>query len=220
MNRTSILQHHSGPRYAYRAVLAATVLFVLSACGDDDESTATTVTTAPITTTPMTTTAEVVAPTTVPITTEAPGADAAPTVALATTSLGDILVDASGFTLYGFTPDSGGVSTCYDDCAANWPPTIIESADAITVGDGLDASIFTTVERDDGTLQVAADGRPLYSFSGDRDPGDVNGQGVGDVWYVVTAEGALLMPDGEVGVTTTADLDGLYGQNNGGYDRG
>ncbi|HUF99134.1 MAG TPA: hypothetical protein VMM60_13470 [Ilumatobacter sp.] len=200
MNRSSLSPHQFRLSSSLRSVIAAGALLAISACGGDDESTATTAD-------------AVVATTGAAATTEAVSADAAPTVALATTSLGDVLVDADGFTLYGFTPDSGGVPTCYDVCAADWPPTIVESVDAVTIGDGLDASMFTTVERDDGALQIAVDGWPLYSFAGDQGPGDVNGQGVGGIWYVVNADGAMLVPDSEASATTAvASLDDLYNQ--------
>jgi predicted lipoprotein with Yx(FWY)xxD motif len=61
-----------------------------------------------------------------------------------------------------------------------------------TVGDGLDATLFASATRDDGDEQVTVDGWPLYFFSGDVSPGDTNGQGVGDVWYVVGADGAAI----------------------------
>ena len=129
-----------------------------------------------------------------------PPASAAPTtgsatgvtVQLASTDdLGDVLVDGEGRTLYAFTPDEEtGEPTCYDDCAGNWPPLI--SSGEITVGEGLDDSSFTTVPRtDDAGDQVAIGHWPLYYFANDSAPGDVNGQGVGDVWFVVGADGEL-----------------------------
>jgi predicted lipoprotein with Yx(FWY)xxD motif len=122
---------------------------------------------------------------------EAPSAAAA-TVALSETSLGMVLVDAEGKTLYGFTADTAGESTCYDQCATNWPPLLAEDAASIDVGDGLDASLLTTVARTDGTTQVKYGDWPLYYFAADTAPGDTNGQGVGEVWYVVGADGALI----------------------------
>ena len=120
---------------------------------------------------------------------EAPAAGDA-TIALADTSLGAVLVAADGKTLYMFTPDEGGTPTCYDDCATNWPPLLVDDAAAAAVGDGLDASKLTTVERTDGGVQVVYGGWPLYFFAADTAAGDVNGQGQGDKWYVVGADGA------------------------------
>jgi predicted lipoprotein with Yx(FWY)xxD motif len=111
-------------------------------------------------------------------------------VAVSSTSLGDILVDGEGMTLYAFTPDTGGTPTCYDDCAAAWPPL---TADAVpSLGAGLDAGDFTLVDRTDGGKQVAVNGWPLYYFASDAAAGDTNGQGVGGKWYVVDAAGKLV----------------------------
>jgi predicted lipoprotein with Yx(FWY)xxD motif len=123
---------------------------------------------------------------------EAPPAATDATVALADNALGSILVDAAGVTLYGFVPDEGGTPTCYEDCATAWPPLLAEDAAAPTVGDGLDASLLTTVERTDGGMQLVYGGWPLYYFASDTAAGDTNGQAVGGNWFVVGADGALI----------------------------
>ncbi len=112
------------------------------------------------------------------------------TINLASTSLGTILVDGAGLTLYEFTPDSAGTSTCTGDCAANWPP--LESSAAPSVGTGLTASDFGTITRADGSSQVTFDGHPLYHFAGDSAAGDTKGQGLAGKWYVVGAEGTMI----------------------------
>jgi predicted lipoprotein with Yx(FWY)xxD motif len=114
------------------------------------------------------------------------------TLSLSTTALGDIVVEDEGKTVYAFTPDSAGTPTCYDDCATNWPPLLVEDDAAPTVGAGLDASKLTTVDRTDGTKQIKYGDWPLYYFAGDSAAGDTNGQGVGSKWYVVDATGALI----------------------------
>jgi predicted lipoprotein with Yx(FWY)xxD motif len=114
-------------------------------------------------------------------------AEAGATVDVAESELGTILVDAEGQTLYAFLNDSGGESTCYDECAANWPA--LEADGEPQSGAGVDASLLGTTEREDGTSQVTYNQRPLYYFAADEAPGDNNGQGVGDVWYVVSPEG-------------------------------
>jgi predicted lipoprotein with Yx(FWY)xxD motif len=121
---------------------------------------------------------------------EAPASAAAggaATVMVADSEFGQILVDGEGRTLYMFKPDSDGTSTCYDECEANWPPLTVTGD--ITLGEGLDAATFTTTERTDGSMQVKAGAWPLYYFANDAAPGDVNGQGQGDVWYVVSPTG-------------------------------
>jgi predicted lipoprotein with Yx(FWY)xxD motif len=117
-----------------------------------------------------------------------PAGDA--TIVLGETTLGMVLVDAEGKTLYGFTADTDGVSTCYDTCADNWPPLAGDAS--ATLGDGLDASLLTVVERTDGTTQLKYGDWPLYYFAADTTAGDTNGQGVGGVWFVVGADGALI----------------------------
>ena len=106
---------------------------------------------------------------------------------VAESSLGQILVDGEGRTLYMFKPDSAGEPTCYEDCEKNWPPLTVTGD--ITVGEGLDASKFMTVDRTDGSKQVKVGTWPLYYFANDAAPGDTNGQEVGDVWYVVSPTG-------------------------------
>lgn len=114
-----------------------------------------------------------------------PATAAAPTVAVSATDLGEILVDGEGRTLYLFLPDEQGDSTCYDDCAGNWPPLIGTAAP----GEGADPALIGTVPRSDGSDQVTYGGWPLYYFAADTAAGDVNGQGVGDVWFVVSPGG-------------------------------
>jgi predicted lipoprotein with Yx(FWY)xxD motif len=126
---------------------------------------------------------------------ESPAAETT-TVQLAESDLGSILVDADGMTLYLFESDTDGSSTCYDDCAASWPALI---DDAPTGGEGVDGSLLGTTERDDGEVQVTYGGQPLYSFASDQAPGDVEGQGVGDVWFVVDAAGDAVVEEARTG---------------------
>jgi len=102
--------------------------------------------------------------------------------------LGDILVDADGMTLYAYANDTEGASTCNDQCATAWPPYL---ADATDSGDGVTAEL-SVIERDDGDMQIAANGQPLYYFAGDAAPGDANGQGTLDVWHVVDPAGEIV----------------------------
>jgi predicted lipoprotein with Yx(FWY)xxD motif len=124
-----------------------------------------------------------------PSTTTAPSAPASSVVAVGHTELGDVLVNAQGRTLYGFTNDTNGVSSCTGGCAQSWPPVIV-AAD-FKADDNLSAAKLHTVKRDDGTLQLAAGKWPLYTFAGDSAAGDVTGQGSGGKWFVVQPDGAL-----------------------------
>jgi predicted lipoprotein with Yx(FWY)xxD motif len=117
----------------------------------------------------------------------------AATAALATadTDLGEIVVDAEGRTVHGFGRDTAGsgASACADACLDNWPAVTAEE-DATEV-DGVSGEVATR-ERDDGTRQVTLGGLPLYTYAGDSDAGDVTGQGVQGVWWLVSPDGTRL----------------------------
>ena len=117
---------------------------------------------------------------------EAPGDEAAgTTVAVASSDLGDIVVDGEGRTLYMFAPDEGGEPTCTDACAETWP--VVEGP--ATAGEGVDEALLSTAAHPSGATQVTYGDWPLYLFANDTAPGDVNGQGVNDVWFVVGPDG-------------------------------
>jgi predicted lipoprotein with Yx(FWY)xxD motif len=152
-----------------RAALLAALAVAAAACGgNDDEPSGTAAPAAPATT-------------------AAPAAGSA-TVAVASSRLGDILVDADGRTLYVFTKDKGDQSACSGECAANWPAL----TGTATAGAGAQAALLSTAAQADGSTQVTYGGKPLYYFAGDAKPGDTNGQGVGSVWYAVTADGEVV----------------------------
>jgi len=101
-------------------------------------------------------------------------------------ALGSILTDGKGMTLYQFTKDTTkGESSCTDQCAQNWPPFTASEPFSLpfTVKGEL-----STIQRTDGTTQVAYNGIPLYYFAKDTQPGETNGQEKGDVWYVVSPD--------------------------------
>jgi len=104
--------------------------------------------------------------------------------------LGTFLVDGDGRTLYLFTVDEPGVSNCDEACLQAWPP-LLTSGDPTAAGSA-DAALLGTLTRGDGTLQVTYAGWPLYLFAADAAPGDVNGQGVNDVWFVVAPDGMMI----------------------------
>lgn len=110
-------------------------------------------------------------------------------IMVAESDLGPILVDAEGMTLYLFTQDTPGTSVCEDDCLAAWPPLEGEPQ----AGDGVDESLLGSIERSDGTVQATYNDWPLYYFAQDAAPGDLNGQAVNEVWWVVSPEGEAVM---------------------------
>ncbi len=178
------------PRRGVSRVLAglAASALLLSACGSDSSDATTPDTSQLEATTVPTTTTE----TSSASTTEAPSdTDAAAVVSTGTTDAGEVLIDANGFSQYGFLPDVDSLPTCTDACADAWPPLIVDSADLPV---GLDADVFSVVERPDGSLQLAAGDWPLYAFAGDG-PGDINGQGSGDVWFLAAPDGSLIKDD-------------------------
>lgn len=167
--------------------------FGVAACGSDSKTespvttaAATTAATAPATTATVApeTSATAAPETTAPVATDKCGDDA--TYIVVDTS-GEYLTDCFGITLYMFTQDpvDGGVSLCYDGCASTWPPAVIPEGDFVVVEpDG-----FSEIPRDDGLSQLTYLGSPLYHYSGDSAPGDMNGDGVGGVWFAVKLVG-------------------------------
>ncbi|MGC3995559.1 MAG: hypothetical protein QM779_15810 [Propionicimonas sp.] len=104
---------------------------------------------------------------------------------LADTSLGSILVDGKGMTLYMFTKDSAGTSACSGQCLVAWPPLL----GSPTAGSGVDDSKLGSFTRTDGTTQATYNGWPLYYWQSDTKPGDVSGQNVNSVWFVLDRDG-------------------------------
>lgn len=117
------------------------------------------------------------------------GAEAgAGTLMIADSDLGEIVVDADGMTLYMFDTDTqgSGASSCSGECLTNWPPLTTDGqAPAVQ---GVTGEVGT-IETADGSTQVTLNGWPLYYFAGDAAAGDVNGQGVGGIWWVLSPAG-------------------------------
>jgi predicted lipoprotein with Yx(FWY)xxD motif len=90
-------------------------------------------------------------------------------------------------------PDDKGPSTCVDECLANWPA--VEAP--VEAGEGVDEALLGTAERpDDGSDQATYNDWPLYYFASDAEPGDINGQGNNDVWFVIGADGRAIPATG------------------------
>jgi len=105
-------------------------------------------------------------------------------------SLGPILADARGRTLYVFFGDQPDFSMCSGSCAEKWPPLTVEDEAAVASGEGVKVKL-DAFPRDDGTLQVAANHMPLYHWAGDSAPGDAGGEGVAGMWYALRPNGKL-----------------------------
>lgn len=136
------------------------------------------------------------------------GASGVATVSAASTSLGMILVDGSGRTLYLFEKDQPNQSACAGACAAAWP--VDQSSGAPKAGSGVTASMLGTITRADNTTQVTYNKHPLYYFQGDSGAGQHNGQGVdafGAKWFAVTPAGGAVSG----GATAAPANGGGYG---------
>ena len=103
-------------------------------------------------------------------------------------TLASFLIGANGMTVYLFTKDSPGTSTCAGNCATTWPPVL--SNGAPIAGTGVDAALLGTITRADGSVQVTYNSWPLYYYSKDAAAGDTTGEGFGGYWHVITATGS------------------------------
>jgi predicted lipoprotein with Yx(FWY)xxD motif len=136
------------------------------------------------------------------------GMSGAATVSAASTSLGTILVDGSGRTLYLFQKDQPNQSACAGACVAAWP--VDSSSGTPKAGSGVTASMLGTIKRSDNRTQVTYHQHPLYYYSGDSGAGQQNGQGVdafGAKWFVVNPAGGAVSG----GATATTAAGGGYG---------
>ncbi len=105
----------------------------------------------------------------------------------AVSGVGTVLVDASGHTLYRFTPDAAGQTACTGQCAANWPPAVLPAGEQVVPAASLTGK-FATMQRPDGSVQVTYNGWPLYAFVGDTAAGTATGQGKLGKWFAVTPD--------------------------------
>ncbi len=147
-----------------------------------------------------------------------PASSSAPAAATAlhaeSSKYGQILVDGSGRTLYLLTADAGAKSSCYDACAAVWPP---DTTTGTPTNSGVTASLVGTSARTDHTTQVTYKGHPLYTFAQDAKAGEVNGEGIasfGGTWYVVGVDGSAITSAPAAPVPSTSGTPSTSG---GGY---
>lgn len=117
-------------------------------------------------------------------------------------TLGTVLVDQSGFTLYRYTLDGKDVSNCTGACAAVWTPLIVPTGGVLKAGIGVKDTLLATIVRPGGARQVAFNGMPLYLYTGDKKSGQTTGQGVEGTWFVVSPSVPASKPS--TSSTTTA----------------
>lgn len=164
------------------AASAAAVVALATACGSSGTSSSKS------TPAPSPSAASTQAPSTT-----APASPASPALEVANNAtLGQIVTDGSGFTLYRFDHDTANpsMSNCTGSCATLWPPAL---APAQITSTGLNSSQIGTVTRSDGTKQLTLAGWPLYRYSPDTKAGDIKGEGFGGIWFASTPAGGKAM---------------------------
>lgn len=154
---------------------------LLSGCGGG-ATTTTPTSAAPATSAP----AETSAPAT-----SAPASMGAAVLSVGQSKAGQIVVADQGLSVYYFTKDTkdSGTSACTGDCLVAWPP--VTSTTATPTVNGVTGKIGT-IPTADGKMQVTINGMPIYYSAKDQGPGDINGQGVGGVWYLVSPSGEMI----------------------------
>ena len=151
-------------------VLALT-FFALAACGGSVSPTAT----ASAVSTPTATASAPVPPV----------ASGALTVSTRSTTVGEALSTVSGFTLYYFTPEKGGLVACTGGCATTWPPLKVTGPETKP---GNVPGTLGTVALADGSTEVTYNGWPLHTYVHDTAQGMTSGQGIAGKWFVATVE--------------------------------
>jgi predicted lipoprotein with Yx(FWY)xxD motif len=147
------------------------------------------------------------------------GADQATTataggvLSVRTTSLGPVLVDAKGLTVYLLTADTPGHSSCSTQCLQYWPPVPAPAGASVPSVGGISAALAEAKDTS-GAPVLTAGGWPLYTFVKDKAPGDVAGQGVksfGGIWYAVSPSGAAVTAPPKSAPAATSGGGGIYG---------
>ena len=123
-----------------------------------------------------------------------------------------VVVDSNGMTLYWLVPDTSTKSNCSGQCATYWPPV----KGPLTAGSGVTGTLGT-ITRSDGTTQATYLGHPLYTYIGDKSPGQATGNGKnlsGGVWWEMTVSGST--PPAAAGAVSSATPKATSG-GGGGY---
>jgi predicted lipoprotein with Yx(FWY)xxD motif len=127
--------------------------------------------------------------------TTAPGARTVTVLARSLPDVGTVLVDSQGYALYVFAPDDHRAMTCTGTCIGTWPPLLLPSGDALAAGSGVKATLLGSDPDPAGGRVVTYGGWPLYTFTGDTQPGQATGQDInlnGGKWYVIRPSGQPL----------------------------
>ncbi|MGA9762655.1 MAG: hypothetical protein WBQ14_09550 [Gaiellaceae bacterium] len=124
-------------------------------------------------------------------------------------TLGKIVVNSRGFTLYHNTKERGSIK-CTGACTATWPPLIVGKSAKVKAGPGIRAAKLGKIKRPDGRFQVTYFGKPLYRYAPDGKPGKINGEGIGGIWFALKTTGALAKTTSSTttNTTTTSTIPG------------
>jgi predicted lipoprotein with Yx(FWY)xxD motif len=117
-----------------------------------------------------------------------------------------VVTNSAGMTLYWFVPDTSTTSNCNGACATYWPPV----TGPVSAGTGVTGTVGT-ITRSDGSKQATYDGHPLYTYIGDKSPGQATGNGKnlsGGVWYEMTVSGAKPATGTSAGGSTSTSTGG------------
>ncbi len=120
-----------------------------------------------------------------------------PTIGVAENeTLGNILTDAEGMTLYFFSNDPNGESNCSGTCLDNWPRFYVEEI-VLSEESSLDAGDFG-ITGEGENIQTTYKGWPLYYFAADAAAGETGGEGIGEIWYVAKPDYTVMIANQEV----------------------
>lgn len=136
-------------------------------------------------------------------TTATPAASGPATAGTRMTSIGEVLTDPSGLTLYFNDNEKGGRIACTGSCATAWPPVTVTGQPVAPAG----VSGLGTISRPDGTTQLTYQSRPMYRFAADSAPGDTKGDGIAGIWHAAKVSAA---GTGGGATATTASGGGGY----------
>lgn len=120
---------------------------------------------------------------------------------------GNVMTDSKGKTLYFFSIDANGNSGCTDGCSVAWP-TFYQAS--LTLDKGLNATDFATITRSDGTKQTTYKGWPLYYYKDDAKAGDINGDGVGSVWFVAKPDYTVMVANSQLVGVDNVEYDSQF----------
>jgi predicted lipoprotein with Yx(FWY)xxD motif len=138
------------------------------------------------------------------------------------TSIGPVLADSKGLTLYWYAKDTRMTSACTGGCATAWPP--LTGKPMAAMGVKLTGKLGT-VTRAAGVLQATYKGHPLYTYAGDMALGQTKGNGVGGVWHVLRVNGITAVMPGSIMMSSSpspaaSKSGGSGGSGGGGYGGG